>query len=328
MVAGTPLAVAGTVNPAFIDLFAFAGHRPRQADGQLIFGDHRVPVRDGIPRFTPGQNYADNFGLLRRRHASLQLDSLNGTTDRYDTLLRRTGWPPEFFRGKLVLECGCGAGPDTEVLLRLGARVVSVDLAGVDIAQENVGRSSSVQFVQASIDALPLIEKAFDVVFCHRVLQHTREPRATLAHLLRFVKPGGAVFVHSYSRSLYQLLRWKYALLPITNRLRPELLYRIVRAYAKPAFRLTNWTGRSRVGRRFNWIFVPLLNYRRAEKFQGMSDESILEYAIHDTFDALSPRYDRPLAASTMRSIAAPILDQPFEVVDDRTVTLLRTVVS
>ena len=315
------------LNPAFLGLFEHMGQPAVDAGDHLVFGDLRIPVCNGIPRFTQDATYADNFALLRRAHSKLQLDSVNGTRDRHDTLLRRTAWPPEFFRGKLVLECGCGAGPDTEVLLSLGARVLSVDLAGVDVARENVARSPAVQFVQASIDSLPLREKSFDVVFCHRVLQHTREPRATLAHLLRFVKPGGAAFVHSYSRSPYQMLRWKYALLPLTNKLPPRTLYAIIRAYARPAFHLTNWTSRSRIGRRFNWVFLPLLNYRRAPKFRNLTDEQMLEYAIHDTFDALSPTYDRPLGVEDMRRIAAACLDQPFEVVDDRTVTLLRTVI-
>ena len=314
------------VQERFLECFEVGGRPARQSDGWLDFGATRIPVRDGIPRFTPDSAYTDNFALLRQQHAVLQLDSVNGTTDRRDTLLRRTNWPPEFFRDKLVLECGCGAGPDTEVLLALGAKVVSVDLAGVDVARHNTAGSTRAQFVQASIDNLPLRRRFFDIVFCHRVLQHTARPRRTLAHILEFVKPEGAAFVHSYSSSLHQRLRWKYALLPLTNKVAPGTLYGIIRAYARPAFRFTNWTGRSRLGRRLNWVFVPFLNYRRAEKFRGMSDEQILEYAIHDTFDALSPRYDKPLSVSAMQSIASNVLEQPFEVVDNGTVTLLRTV--
>jgi 2-polyprenyl-3-methyl-5-hydroxy-6-metoxy-1,4-benzoquinol methylase len=302
------------------------GQSAKQSEGWLEFGTARVELRNGIPRFTPDTGYADNFALLRQKHARLQLDSVNGTTDRRDTLLRRTNWPAEFFRDKVVLECGCGAGPDTEILLSLGARVLSVDLAGVDAARDNTAGSSAVQFVQASIDDLPLRRQSFDIVFCHRVLQHTSQPRRTLAHILQFVKPDGAAFVHSYSNSLRQRLRWKYALLPLTNKLPPQTLYRIIRAYAKPAFHFTSVTGRSRLGRRLNWIFVPFLNYRHTQKFRAMSQETLLEYAVHDTFDALSPRFDRPSSVSAMRSVASAILRRPFEVVDDGTVTLLRTV--
>lgn len=322
------LAHGDVINERFLDCFELSGEAAKQLPGRLEFGETSVPVRNGIPRFTPDSAYTDNFALLRSRHATLQLDSVNGTTDRLDTVLRRTNWPRDFFRDKLVLECGCGAGPDTEILLSFGARVLSIDLAGLDAARKNTGGSPSAQFVQASISNLPLRKQHFDIVFCHRVLQHTPEPRQTLAHILQFVKPDGAVFVHSYSSSPHQRLRWKYALLPITNKLAPTTLYRIVRAYAKPAFYFTKLTGRTRLGRRLNWHFVPLLNYRHAAKFRGTTDEAMLEYAIHDTFDALSPKFDRPLSVAAMRSIGTPVLKRPFEVVDDRAITLLRTVLS
>lgn len=316
----------GSINESFLEFFEMHGQSAKQSEGWLEFGAARVEVRNGIPRFTPDTGYTDNFALLRQKHAKLQLDSVNGTTDRRDTLLRRTNWPAEYFLDKVVLECGCGAGPDTEILLSLGAKVLSVDLAGVDAARDNTAGSPAVQFVQASIDDLPLRRQSFDIVFCHRVLQHTPQPRRTLSHVLQFVKPNGTVFVHSYSSSLRQRLRWKYALLPLTNKLAPQTLYRIIRAYAKPAFYLTSVTGRSRLGRRLNWIFVPFLNYRHAQKFRGVPEETLLEYAVHDTFDALSPKFDRPSSVSAMRSIASSVLRRPFEVVDDGTVTLLRTV--
>ena len=57
-----------------------------------------------------------------------------------------------------------------------------------------------------------------------------------------------------------------------------------------------------------------------------MSHETLVEYGIHDTFDSLSPRYDRPLSGKVMESIAQDMLHLPYEVVEMPTVTLLRTV--
>ena len=74
--------------------------------------------------------------MLREKHAKLQMDSVNKTNHRRDTILERTNWPKSFFKDKLILECGCGAGPDTEVLLSLGAKVISVDIAGLDFAKK------------------------------------------------------------------------------------------------------------------------------------------------------------------------------------------------
>lgn len=310
----------------YIHLFELDGQPGVLGERQLVFGSRRVPVRDGIPRFTADMSYATgNFSLLRERHATLQLDSRNGSTDRRDTILLRTGWPAGFFAGKLVLECGCGAGPDTEILRALGARVVSVDLAGVDVCQRNVGSLGYGCIVQADITDLPLRRGAFDIVFCHRVLQHTPDPEKTLDHILQFVKPGGAAFVHSYARTPRQLLRWKYLLRPVTRRLAPERLYRMIVAAAPALFRLTELLFRVRGGSRLAYLLVPFINYTGLPKLKNLSRQALMEHGIHDTFDALSPRYDRPIRASAMHHIAARRLSAPFEVVRQPTITLLRT---
>jgi SAM-dependent methyltransferase len=310
----------------FVDLFELAGTRGHLIGDELVFGERRIPVRDGIPRFTPDLTYSTgNFSLLRERHATLQLDSVNGTRDRRDTVLRRTGWPPTFFDGKLVLECGCGAGPDTEILRSLGARVVSVDIAGTDVCRRNVDGMGTGCIVQADITSLPLRRQTFDIVFCHRVLQHTPDPQRTLAHILDFCAPSGAAFVHSYARTWQQMLRWKYALRPLTTRIDPERLYGAIERVAPALFRLTDWMYRIRGGRRLAYHCVPLLNYSGMAKFNGMSREALFEYAIHDTFDALSPTYDRPLGAALMREIAAQRLRRPFDILEEPTITLLRT---
>ncbi|HTE22534.1 MAG TPA: class I SAM-dependent methyltransferase [Candidatus Limnocylindria bacterium] len=312
--------------------FTYRGKALQEKDGSLTDGKTTFPVRDGIPRFTPDQSYSTgNFSKLRENHATLQLDSINGTTDRLNTILNRTRWPRDFFKGKTVLECGCGAGPDTEILLDLGAKVVSVDIAGVDIAKRNLSkhpRADHVQFVQDSIANLHLKPQSFDVVFCHRVLQHTPDPAATLKHILQFVKKDGYLFVHSYSSSRFQMRRWKYALLPFTNKLPPVLLYKIIQFYAWPTFYLTNFTNKTKLGARFNHIFVPFLNYRSSKKFSQKSNKFIVEYGVHDTFDALSPPYDQPLTPEQMEKIAQKALGgtaRKFDVYKDTGMTLLRT---
>jgi len=44
-------------------------------------------------------------------------------------------------------------GPDTETFLKVGARVVSVDIAGIDIAAKNINS----QFVKASIEERDMV---------------------------------------------------------------------------------------------------------------------------------------------------------------------------
>jgi 2-polyprenyl-3-methyl-5-hydroxy-6-metoxy-1,4-benzoquinol methylase len=302
--------------------------------GRFRFDGHDIACRDGILRFTPDQSYSTgNFSRLRDAHPTLQLDSRTGLEISYRTVVERCNWPPEYFRDRLVLECGCGAGPDTEALLRLGAQVVSVDLAGTDVARRNVGDGDRNIFVQCSITDLPFRKKSFDIVFCHRVLQHTPDPEHALRHILEFVRDDGAVFVHSYARNRAQMFGWKYVLRPITTRMDPDRLYRLIQWYVPPLHRFGTRLARVRPRRLGRLLFqlsqyvLPLYNYRYWPAFAGKPDEYVVEYAIHNTFDALSPRYDIPMSARRMREIAAATLTSPFEVVEPGGIVLLRTLI-
>lgn len=309
-------------------------NRLNVSSGDVYFNGKPLEVRNRVMRFTPDESYSSgNFSALRERHSRLQFDSYNGTTDRRDTILSRTNWPADYFAGKLILECGCGAGPDTEILLSLGARVVSVDIAGCDVCRNNLGDNPNSLVIQASILDLPFKEGVFDIVWCHRVIQHTPDPEGVLRHILKFRKPSGAVFVHSYSASFRQMLSWKYILRPLARRLGQERLYFLVRKYCPSALAVSDWIRSIRPNKLGKILFyiseqiVPVRNYRYKEKFSRKGDDFILEYAIHDTFDALSPVYDAPLRPNVFREVAEEFRLSDVEVVEG-SVTLLRSVVS
>ena len=258
------------------------------------------------------------------------MDSVNKTNHRRDTILERTNWPKSFFKDKLILECGCGAGPDTEVLLSLGARVISVDIAGLDFAKKNIGPNANSQLLQASLLDLPLKENSFDIVFCHRVIQHTPNPELVLEEILKYVKPKGDVFVHSYARTLFQMLRWKYFLRPITKRMNPVLLYKLIKFYSPFLFRVTSFFRKfGKIGSAVNHFLIPFLNYRHQKVFKNKSNDWIIEYGIHDTFDALSPKYDSPISSRSFNKTSNDLLKSKkieFELIKDRSITYLRSI--
>jgi hypothetical protein len=79
--------------------------------------------------------------------------------------------------------------------------------------------------------------------------------------------------------------------------------------------------------RQLAWFFIPFWNYKYSEVFEGKSDEFLIEYGIHDTFDSLAPKYDHPMRWTVMERIARGILKRPFEIVGDGAITVLRTIV-
>lgn len=157
------------------------------------------PVRNGIPRFVPAQNYADSFGLQWNTFRKTQLDSYTGTTLSRDRLARIAGGNLGVFKDKTVLEAGCGAGRFTEIMLGAGARVFAADISSaVEANRDNCGGSENYFVCQADITRLPLKKEQFDVVVCVGVIQHTPDPEKTMSELCGHVKPGGWLFIDHY----------------------------------------------------------------------------------------------------------------------------------
>lgn len=277
-----------------------------QSDGELKSGRLRCricgaeyEVATFIPRFVPRSNYADSFAFQRMRHSRLQFDKYNGTTIVRDTILARSKWPVDFLQGKTLLECGCGAGPDTQVLLDLGATVTSVDISvGADHCLINNYPNDRLNVLQASIMNLPLKPESYDVVYCHRVIQHTPDPEATFKEIVRYLKPGGTLFLHSYPGSLRHRLQWKYWMRPVTKRMNPETLHKIIAWYAPLLHPIVGFLDSNKWTRQIHFHLIPYRNYRRI--FPQLTEQQLLEYGIHDTFDALSPAYDLPSSVATM----------------------------
>lgn len=105
----------------------------------------------------------------------------------------------EDFRGKDVLECGCGGGQHTAFIAPFARSVTAVDLNAAEVARERNKGNANVSFIEADIAEMDLGRK-FDIVFSIGVIHHTDDPDRTVANLARHVKPGGKLILWVYSR--------------------------------------------------------------------------------------------------------------------------------
>jgi len=253
------------------------------------------PVVRGIPRFCSMVNYAESFGFQWNLFDRTQLDQDPGIGLSERRFYATTGWhPSDLSRGSL-LEVGSGAGRFSEVILRTSSMSVlySVDYSSaVDTNKSNNGAyGERLRIVQASIYELPFPDNSFDKVFCLGVLQHTPSFSDSVLALIRKVRIGGEIVVDFYpQKGWYTKVHSKYLLRPITRRISKNLLLKLIRlniSWMLKVFDLLCLLRLSVLTR-----FIPITDIRSFP--DNLSSEQRREWAIMDTFDGFSPRYDNP----------------------------------
>ena len=107
------------------------------------------------------------------------------------------------YRGKKVLEVGCGAGVDLVRFARGGAQVTGVDLtaSAIDLARANFSQQGLAgDFRVADGEQLPFPDGTFDLVYAHGVVQYTANPRRLVEECRRVLAPGGHAIFQVYNR--------------------------------------------------------------------------------------------------------------------------------
>jgi SAM-dependent methyltransferase len=244
---------------------------------------HAFPVSGDIPRFVEGEGYSEAFGAQWLEFRKTQLDSYTGTSISAERARRCLGEPLWADLGeRQVLECGCGAGRFTEVLLERGARVTSIDLsAAVEANQTNFPQGERHRVAQADVLALPFAPRSFDVVFCLGVVQHTPDPEQAIRALYEQVKPGGWLVFDHYSRRLGWWLSTAPLFRAVLKRLPAERGLGASKLLVETLLPLHRRAGRA-------GVLVRRLSPVQA--YYGklpLSDDLQREWALLDTHDAL-----------------------------------------
>jgi uncharacterized protein YbaR (Trm112 family)/ubiquinone/menaquinone biosynthesis C-methylase UbiE len=267
------------------------------------------PVRDGIPRFVPEQNYAGSFGFQWNRFEKTQLDEHWGAPLSERRFFEETRWPRRM-DGQVIVEAGSGAGRFTPHAASTGATVVSLDYSrAIEANRRTNGRHANVHFLQADLRALPLKNAVADKLYCLGVLQHTPEPEQSFRALLPALKPGGEVVFDVYRLSWRALLYGRYWLRPVTKRIPPETLFPLVEKYVAVLYPLLGAL-RAVVGQKA-LILANLLGVYDYRGIFDLAPDRLRELCLLDTFDALSPAHDHPQTVETIaRWLAEARLDR------------------
>lgn len=184
------------------------------------------PITKGVPRFVPKEvrhtlpKYysecadSNSNAVEVEDFANTAMDNIKSTTSLrfgyewnyfcdYDCNNFETFTAPlpmEFFRGKIGLDVGCGAGRHSKAAFERGAEMVAIDLsAAVDAAYQNNVKNERVHVVQADIYNLPVKDNSFDFIFSLGVLHHLPDPELGYQLLIPLLKERGALFIWVYA---------------------------------------------------------------------------------------------------------------------------------
>jgi 2-polyprenyl-3-methyl-5-hydroxy-6-metoxy-1,4-benzoquinol methylase len=107
------------------------------------------------------------------------------------------------YRGKQLLEIGCGVGIDLVRFARAGAIVTGVDLApvAIELARQNFtqnGLTADLRIMNGEV--LQFADNRFDVVYVHGVLQYTADVQKMINEAHRVLRPGGEAILMVYNK--------------------------------------------------------------------------------------------------------------------------------
>jgi SAM-dependent methyltransferase len=278
----------------------------QSGDRLIALNGSNFPIIRGIPRFVPGENYAQAFGDQWNRFPRTQLDSPTGIPLSEERLARCMRGRLADVAGRRVLEAGSGAGRFSEVLLRHGALLDSFDYSSaVDANAGNNGDSDRLTLVQADIRHIPFASGSYDYVICLGVLQHTPDPEQSIAALWKMVKPGGRLVIDHYRWKLRNFLppplgvagmfyRWHFLRLPKERQF--DAVKRVVDFWFPWVWRFRGSRAAQLLLSRLN----PIVNYY--PHFRLRDRQMYYEWMLLDTHDAMTDVYKHRRSPASIRA--------------------------
>jgi SAM-dependent methyltransferase len=278
------------------------GTNLKQINEELIdeTGNKFLIIND-IPRFVPIENYSSSFGFQWNIFNQTQVDTYNKSNISKNRFYKTTKWSEEKLKGKKVLEVGSGSGRFTQILLETGADLFSIDYStAVEANAKNNKNYNNLNLCQASIYQLPYEKNYFDFICCIGVIQHTPDVELSFKNMLEHLKPGGEIVIDVYAKTLKTMFYTKYWVRPLTKKIDKEKLLSIIKWYIPKWFPISSFLLKIPFLGKFLAQIIPICNY--SLQFPDLTKKQLIDWAILDTFDMLSPEYDNPQTYETLEN--------------------------
>jgi 2-polyprenyl-3-methyl-5-hydroxy-6-metoxy-1,4-benzoquinol methylase len=200
------------------------------------------------------KNTVDSFGEEWSKFNDFSDTDLNTAGRGYFDIV-----PEVLYKGKVVLDLGCGTGRWSKYLSEKAKYIEAIDPSSAVIsAATMLLKSDNVRVTQASIDNIPFEDGAFDFVFSLGVLHHIPDTQLAMRKCVNKVKPGGYFLVYLYysldNRGVYfKILFWASNIVRIVISRLPS----IVKKYICDVLAV--------------FIYLPLISVSRLLTFLGLS---------------------------------------------------------
>jgi len=267
---------------------------------KLLIDPVNIEYIDGdIPSYAKNYlDYSESFGLQWNKFSKTQLDSYT-KTQISETRLQRLIGDLTQLKDKIVLEIGCGSGRFTEVLLKHGAIVVSVDMSTAVIAnKKNFPITDRHLIIQADMNKLPFKDEVFDYIICVGVLQHTPDTYESINNSQRVLKKGGTYVLDHYTHTFSYYTKTTFLFRKAISFYNKDKKYQIIESIFN-LFYPFHYAVRKMY---FLQIFLsrlsPIHVYFKA--YPELTDELQKEWSLLDTHDSLADPYKRHLSKTAI----------------------------
>ena len=264
---------------------------------------NKIELVNGVWSVRDLDDYCENFHLQWKTFAKTQFDSYTGLSLTYDRFKKNTLWKESEMKGKKILEIGSGAGRFTEIFKKMDIYLTTCDLSKSIFVNKENNESDKINFVRCSIEELPFKKNYFDYIFCYGVLQHCKDGKSLFKNILKLLKKGGRLSLDWYKKYYfpYSSVTTKYLFRPITTRLSPEKLLKIINFYVPKWIKIDTFIKKLPYGT-FISGFIPVCCYNYF--YLDLNDKEKLKWSIMDTFDALGAKYDKPINSKELNILA------------------------
>jgi 2-polyprenyl-3-methyl-5-hydroxy-6-metoxy-1,4-benzoquinol methylase len=169
---------------------------------------------------------------------------------------------PEWFRGKEVLDAGCGNGRWSYGFAQLGAHLTAADVNEVAVQETRAATAECrvpIEFVVTPLERLTQAfppGRKFDLVFCWGVAHHCTSFNQVVRELTKLVKENGILYLYLYGR---ESLSFEQDLRLFKERIRYNVLPTEQEKYH---FLLAKAKGDPAKVHELHDIYAPLINRR------------------------------------------------------------------